>query len=655
MNDRPSQRVFDLLSLTVGLTILLHASHLRWWLTLPLWALLGLRWYGFRHHRPFPRLLKLALLLVLPLLVIGYYGNLFGRLPGSALACGLLVLKLLETERARDVRAAIVFAAFTLMSALLFGQQLWLTVLVVLALLPALATLVTLQAGSTNLALRQSLLTPTWLILASVPFALLAFVLIPRLSSPLWGAPGADTARTGISDTMTPGNIATLLVNDSPAFRVSFDGPVPPRAQRYFRAVTLKYFNGRTWYIARPKPARTMSRPKAQKLLTKGPVLGCQITLMPTRQHLLPALDMPLKPVPGIRFSFSRTLWRSKIVGSLFRYRLNSNPEYRLGTHLSRRETRTYLQLPAGFDPRARALAESWRQAAGQRSWAIVQDALRMYHDDGFRYTLLPPPLGRNSIDDFLFNTRAGFCEHYASSFTFLMRAAGVPARVVGGYQGGFYNRLGRYLLVRQSDAHAWSEVWISGRGWIRVDPTAAVQPQRISLGAGVANAGTDAWYQALWLRDLRNRIDIVNRAWDQAVVGFNALRQKSLLTNFGVDPGNWLSIATALGSSIAVLFGLGLWWSLYETAEGDRLSRAYRKLARRLRRLGFQRNDAEDPAAFLDRVAHQLDPSAARHLQQLSRQYRKLRYASIQAPSSLAIRNWQRDARKFRPGSVVK
>ena len=145
MNDRPSQRVFDLLSLTVGLTVLLHAAHLRWWLTLPLLALLGLRWYGFRHHQLFPRLLKLALLLLLPLLVIGYYGNLFGRLPGSALACGLLVLKLLETEHARDVRAAIVFAAFTLMSALLFGQQLWLTIMVVLALLPALATLVTLQ------------------------------------------------------------------------------------------------------------------------------------------------------------------------------------------------------------------------------------------------------------------------------------------------------------------------------------------------------------------------------------------------------------------------------------------------------------------------------------------------------------------------------
>src|SRR6185437_15769255 len=165
---------------------------------------------------------------------------------------------------------------------------------------------------------------------------------------------------------------------------------------------------------------------------------------------------------------------------------------------------------------------------------AIVQAALALFHDGGFRYTLAPAPLGRDAMDDFLFDTREGFCEHYSSAFTVLMRAAGIPARVVTGYQGGYWNALGGYLLVRNSDAHAWSEVWLAGHGWVRVDPTAAVRPQRISMGAAAA-PGQLPWYQSGWLQSMRNRWDIVNRWWNLGVNGFDALRQRGLLKPFGI------------------------------------------------------------------------------------------------------------------------
>ena len=644
-SPHPDTRSFSLLSLTVAAALALHATHLPLWLSPPLALLLALRWLGFRRGRRFPALLRYALVLALPLGVIATYGTLFGRLPGAALAVGLLVLKLTETETRRDVHIAVAFAAFTLMSALLFGQSLPHTLLVCAALWPALATLLALQpsAGDTRAILKTAALR----LAAALPVTLIAFVLIPRLATPLWGAPGLQQARTGISASMSPGAIGQLLVDDSPAFRVGFDGPIPPRSARYFRAVVLWHFDGRTW-----TPGRAAQHLPLEPVQAPGPALRYTISMEATRQTLLPALDMPLQAPTGTRFTAERTLLADKPVDHGLRYTLDSATTYRLQARLGARARALALQLPANDDPRTRALAARWRARYGDNAPAIITAALRRFHDDGYRYTLMPPPLGRQQVDDFLFDTRAGFCEHYASAFVFLMRAAGIPARVVAGYQGGYANRVADYLLVRQADAHAWAEVWLRGRGWVRVDPTATVRPDRISLGAIAAAQGAGArWYQAAWLVGLRDRIDVLNRLWDQSVVGFNALRQRGLLTRFGVDPQRWQSVALALGGALAVVLVLGLALALREpVAARDSLGRGFDRLERRLARRGHRRQPGEAPAQFMERIAGNLPAAHASTLRELSTEFVRLRYACTQPVSRLAVRDWTRRAREFEP-----
>ena len=644
------RRAFGLLCLSVAVVLALHAPHLPLWLSGVLALLIALRWLQQRRGGHVPTLLRLSLVTLLLAAVIATYGTLFGRAPGAAFAVGLLVLKLLESERPRDARATVLFAAFLLMSALLFGQSLLMTLLVAAALLPLLAALTALQPAPGADARRVLWSAPALLLAAALPAALLGFVFVPRLSTPLWGAPADTTARTGVGNTMTPGEYTRLLVDDSPAFRVGFDGPVPPRAERYFRGVVMEHFDGRTWSNSgsgQLGPAVEVMRPTA-------PAVRYTVTLEPTQRHLLFALDTPLGAPAGATLTRARTLLSAKPVAARLRYEAVSAPQRILEPVLGPAARRLGLQLPAGFDPRARALAMQWRARYGHDDAAIVEAALRMFHDGGFRYTLAPPPLGRNSVDDFLFDTRAGFCEHYASAFTFLMRAAGVPARVIGGYQGGFHNRLGHYLLVRQSDAHAWSEVWLPGRGWTRIDPTAAVRPDRISLGAGAADAGSGAWYQADWLRGLRNRIDIVNRLWDQAVIGFNALRQRGLLTRLGVDGSDWRSLAGLLAGSTGVLMAIGLALALYERPRGDALTRGFARLQRRLERCGLPRRPGEGPRDYLLRAAEHLDAADAAQLSALMAGYLQLRYGSLQPPVK-TVHDWIQAVTKFRPRPVVQ
>jgi len=309
--------------------------------------------------------------------------------------------------------------------------------------------------------------------------------------------------------------------------------------------------------------------------------------------------------------------------------------------------------LPAGFDPQAHALGQRWRAQYGDNDAAIVQAAMTLFHDGGFSYTLGSPPLGRNTVDDFLFSTHEGFCEHYASSFVVLMRAAGIPARVVTGYQGGYWNRIGNYLLVRQADAHAWSEIWLPGRGWVRMDPTAAVRPERVSQGSAAANATAAGWAGNQWWLAWRNRWDIVNQWWNQGVIGFDTLRQRGLLTPFGVhDTGvGLLGLLLAIGGSLFAVGGL--LWAVWQRPEADQARTAMKLLEKRLASAGVTRRHSEGPQHYFSRAARAL-PSQRVELEQLMRTYLDLRYAHDEPPADL-LRNFRQAARDFRPRRVVK
>ncbi|HVC17805.1 MAG TPA: DUF3488 and transglutaminase-like domain-containing protein [Rhodanobacter sp.] len=641
-------RTFNLLSLTMALVLALHVPHLPWWLSIALAILLGWRWWQRRQRiGQVPRWLKLPLLALLTLAVIVSYGSIFGRAPGAALAIGLLVLKLLESETSRDVRVGISFACFALMAALLFDQGLLTTIMVALGLLPALATLRALEPAQVPTSLPRTLLPSLALLAAALPLTLFAFMLVPRLDSPLWGAPAPGEARTGLSDSMSPGNFTELLIDDHPALRVSFDGAPPAPGLRYFRAYVMWDYDGLSWHYVATR------HPGVPTPVEASSAIGYRISLEPTHRRMLPTLDMPLAAPAQAQLQPDREVLADKPVNDPLSYRLRSALHYRLQPMLGARSRRLGLRLPAGFNPRTRALALQWRQHYGSDDAAIVQAALSLFHNDGFRYTLAPAPLGRDAVDDFLFSTREGFCEHYASAFTVLMRDAGIPARVVTGYQGGYWNKLGNYLLVRNSDAHAWSEVWLSGRGWVRVDPTAAVRPERVTLGAAAAAGDQLAWYRGDWLQGLRNRWDIVNRWWDQGVIGFDSLRQRGLLTPFGIRDTDTATLGVLLAVSSALFIASGMAWALSRRRPGDPLRDALRGIERKLAHRGIVRRPGEGPQHYLHRAARAL-PAQREELAALMKCYLELRYAQDEPPAEL-LRAFRRAAGNFRVASVVK
>lgn len=642
---RISERTFDLLCLTAAFVLAVHADHLPIWLTGALFVALGLRWWQ-RKYRPgrVPAWLKVPMLVILVGAVVLDYGNLFGREPGSALAAGLLVLKLSESEAPRDARVAAAFACFLLMAALLFGQSMVATFVVALGLLPALTTWRSLEPTQASPSLPRQLLPAFGLLAASLPLALTAFVLVPRLTTPLWGASNQQTAKTGLSDHMSPSDFTELLTDDSAAMRVSFDGPPPEQGQRYFRAFVMWDYDGKDW--------KRVDRPPTTIPIEAHATVDYRISLEPTHQHVLPTLDVPLGAPDGAQPRADGEVFADKPVDEVRDYTLRSAVRYRFEPSLDIATRMRALQLPEGFDPRTHALAAQWRQVYGHNDGRIVQAALNLFHDGGFSYTLLPAPLGRDAIDDFLFSTREGFCEHYSSAFTVLMRAAGIPARVVTGFQGGFWNKLGQYLLVRNADAHAWSEVWLEGRGWVRVDPTGAVRPQRITQGAASAAGGQLPWYQSGMLESMRNQWDIVNRWWNQSVIGFDALRQHGLLTPFGirdVDTGMLMKLLTA---SVAVFGAAGLCWALWRRPESDPALAAMRALERKLAHAGVVRRRSEGPQHYLRRAARAL-PGQRAELDHLMRCYIELRYATVE-PTIESLRSFRQAVRNFQPRRVV-
>lgn len=600
-----TQAQFTLTAASVGAAVLPHLLRLPPMFSIPIAALLAGRWFQRQYAAArVPVWIKLPLIVLFPILIIFHYGNIFGREPGSALACAMLTLKLVETDNRRDARAAVCFSGFVLMSALLFDSDLLFTLLLLAALSLILAALRELEPRptgapppTTRAALREGLRVSVVALLAAIPLALCVFLFFPRLGSPLWGAPTDASARTGLGDRMAPGNIQDLLIDDSPAFRVTFHGAAPPRQDLYWRGPVLSYFDGRTWSRTEFYGLRG-----ATDLHYSGATLTYDVSLEPSDRRWLLALDVPVAIPDNTARGADMSLVNRTPVDTLLQYEVTSAIHYDLDASLGENARRRMLELPRDFDPRSRELAAGWRDNL-KSDTAIIRAALDLFHEKFF-YTLNAPLLARDSVDDFLFNTQRGFCEHYASAFTFLMRAAGIPSRVVTGYQGGYYNRVGDYWVVRQSDAHAWSEVWLRGRGWVRVDPTAAVSPQRVELGSRAAAGESARWYQANWMQAVRNQFDLVNRVWNEAIVQFSALRQQSMLTPFGVDKADYGSLmAVLIGTSGLLLIAFAWWVMRAPRARDDALDVAYGKLRAKLDRAGAASTPAEGPLTLAERA----------------------------------------------------
>jgi protein-glutamine gamma-glutamyltransferase len=581
--------------------------------------------------------------------VIASYATITGLDGGTALLALMSALKLLETRTARDQTVLIFIGWFLCLAAFLYAQDVataaW--VLPTVWLLAAALLRISLRGGE-GPALRPFRTTGAMLLKAA-PVALVLFVFFPRFGGSFWGAPSSERAQTGLTEEMSPGDISDLTQNDVVAFRVRFEGdePPPPR-ERYWRALTLNDFDGYTW---RRGDSQSYHVPEVRHL---GAPVDYTVTMEPTAQQMLFALDLVASWTPDLAYkSWDFSLRTRRPVNAVLRYDVRSHPEYRAGESLTGALENLSLQLPDGRNPRTLELARRMRAAAASDA-GYLQSILDLFREQAFYYTLTPPGLALNSVDDFLFNTRQGFCGHYASAFTMMARAAGIPARVVAGYQGGDWNPLGGYLIVRQSHAHAWSEVWLPQRGWVRVDPTAAVAPERIERGFEAAFAESDALPGALrresellWQAGMV--WDNLNAEWNDWVVQFDRAAQESVLSGLGFDDPDWRAFATVLAVGLGITVGILVLWLAVELRPRatDPAAAAYQRFQNRLARRGIERAPGEAPRDFAQRV-RRLRPDLALPALAITETYLRLRYGP--APAAGDLRMLRTLVTRFRP-----
>ncbi|HDS0948159.1 TPA: DUF3488 domain-containing transglutaminase family protein [Stenotrophomonas maltophilia] len=565
-----------------------------------------------------------------------------GRDTGCALLAAMLAIKSSELRSLRDARSLLGFSLFAPFAAFLLDQGPLTTVLAALAGISALLALQRLAQGegrSAPVPLRGQLRGVGRLLLIGLPLALACFWLFPRLDTPLWGIPDRAVSAPGLSDTMEPDQWLDLMADDTPALRVQFFGAVPVPEQRYWRGPVLTRFDGHVW-----RRDRAADRMPPANVAYQGKGWDYQIDYEPTDRRLLVALDLPTAAPEGSQLNAEMSLASQSNLSALTRWRLHSAPSARFDSELSAYQRQAALQLPDNFNPRTATLARQWRQEAGSDDAAVVRRALAWITAD-FSYTLDSPVAGRDPVDAFLFDYKAGFCQHFSSAFVVLMRNAGIPARVVTGFAGGTRNRIGDYWVVRRMDAHAWAEVWLPQRGWVRVDPTAAVAPERIldTLEDRLQD-GPDAGLQQRWLQ-MGQVGDWLRRGWNDLVLSFDANSQTRLLQPLGLDdlkPGQLLAgfVTTAL---------LALGWMAWLLARGERerdpLLRAWHRLGQRYVRLGLGRETHEPALAWAQRVhAQRPDPA----LIALSQRFAEARYAGTRTELAPLLR----DLRRHRPTS---
>lgn len=640
--------------------ILLHVSRFSAWITVTALGLVAWRLAAALGAARLPGgTVRIALGVSLMTAVFAQFHTLNGLAPGTAMLILMLAIKLLETRGRRDQYVVIGGALFLLLAACLYGQALvWMPLYGLQALLCCSAlAVVAYQPGAgeglfpapAGLRTREAIALAGRTLLYAIPLAIPLFLFFPRLPGHFWALTAGSDAMTGLSDTLTPGSITRLTASYDIAFRARFAGRPPPPQERYWRGPVLHEFDGGTW-----RAGRYVSG-EAQRLDCLSRPYRYRIYLEPTFRRWWLALDTVMgSPSPNVRYAEDYQLIAAQPVSRSLSYDEISCAHSRSWAPLSSAARLDDTRLPTGRNPGTLALALRLRGRSGS-DLAFVEAALGFLRTGGFVYSLTPPPLGSEPVDDFLFHTRTGFCEHYASAFVDLMRAGGVPARVVTGYLGGQWNPYDGTLIVRQSDAHAWAEVWLEGRGWTRVDPTAVIEPERLYRGIldllpNAVSAPARLVHAWPWLATALERWDALNGWWSQRVVGFNDRTQLDLLRALGfrspeLRDAGWV-FAAALLAWLAWIS-----WQLRNEVRGpptDRLGQAYNRLCRKLARTGLPRAQHLGPLAYAQFI-NRSRPELACRLLPLLEQYAALRFGPPSSPARTeAVRSFERAVTRF-------
>jgi len=636
-----NQRVLIFLLVSIGLITLPHVNHI----PLPLFAffsgLLAWRFITIWKPKYLPNNILIFLLTVSALLLLySQHQGVLGRDAGTSLFVTALGLKLLEIKKERDLYLINYLAFIVASSQFLYQQSIVMAAYILFVCCVLLATLVSInsQKPQTMAALKTALI----IIFQALPIAIVIFILFPRVEAPRWMMfDDKHTARSGLSDSLEPGSISRLGMSDELVFRVKFNGAIPPPKERYWRGPVFSYTDGKKW----TEPQRLFYKRFLDKPTYKGKAYQYTLMMEPQDKHWVFALDMPTSYPKTLQKNALYQLVNSKNPGDRAEYKITSYPSYNTG-YITKTELKDSLQLPAKSSQRMMDLVQ---QLGGfdQSAEVFIGALLNHFKTENFHYTLMPPLMEENPIDTFLFETRYGFCSHYATAFVYLMRIADIPARVVGGYQGGELNKAGGFLEIRQANAHAWVEVWLQNKGWTRFDPTAAIAPERVEqdvnidlqLSTGAVNftpINANISKAVSWMKQARQMWSTVDYSWQRWVINYTSANQSKFLASLGIH--DFKAMAYWLVACIGFITLILAWFILkVKQSPIARELRVYQIFCQKMAKVGVIKQPGETAQKFYLRIKP-LYPELAEKSEQITTLYIKLRYAQNYAEDDFAL-----------------
>ncbi len=635
--------------LSLALVISPHLSRFPGWATGLVLLLLGWRVLCIQRASWLaPKWLLFILIVISSIGIFIHFGTLFGKTAGSVLLAILLAIKTHESHSNRDYMLLIALSFFIIVTNFLFSQSIPTVIFMLLLVVVLVISMITIHQQDAPLSIQYKFRLASRLVLQALPLMLIMFVLFPRITGPLWKLPEEQqTAQTGLSDSMSPGNISSLIQSNALAFRVEFKDKIPPQHALYWRALVLWYFDGRSWEEGKTNITPWPSMQSSKK------IYEYTMTIEPHQKNWLFGLDMPVRVPKGVEYTSNFLLRAKGQISSLFQYSLGSSLDYIIQPQISPWERSAGLKIPPNSNTRT---VELGRQLAHkyQQPQQIIDHVLEMYNQQNFHYTLKPPLTpGFDPVDQFLFDTRRGFCEHYASSFTLLMRSAGIPARAVIGYQGGTMNPLNKVMTVRQKDAHAWSEVWIEDKGWVRIDPTAAIAPERVERNVDAALEPEERPFHmqinAGFARDLIFYLDAIDNQWKQWVIGYDDRLQQQLMQSIFNQRMSFQDMILMMVTGFALILGILMLVIIkpWKRKLTDPVSRIYAQFCHKLAKAGVTRQAHEGPVDFAERAIQQF-PQQKDSISLITRLYTRLRYERHSLPKQLE--QFRKHTREFRP-----
>jgi len=579
-------------------------------------------------------------------LIVWLYGGWNGQRAGISFLVLLVSLKFLESRTLRDYFVVCLILFFLAASSFLFNSSI-VNIGIIMIYTLAITAIMFKLSNPNSIDWKSSMRAASGVVTKALPIALLLFLFFPRISGNFGFFPGQDGRQfdNELNNTLVAGDIATSAFNNALAFRVEFDGPIPANQDLYWRSKVMPFEENFTWSVRAPNPGdirnAQVKLTHLAKLQDQANVSRYSILHEPSTDLFIPYLDYPISFSRG-RFLNDYSIWQRRSQGGTFSYQGESiaTSSFAETTQVN---TDRLLQSTSQPSARTQALLTRWRQQSNDPI-ELAQIVLRHFNQEGFAYSLIPPGLNEfTPLDDFLFNTKTGYCEHYAAVFTTIMRWLEVPARVVAGYQGGSANQTGEYLEVRYSDAHAWSEIYVNQR-WQRVDPTAAINPDRIEFGMdALISAWESGEYDGFagsslanflnptgadrYLRLMRDHWSNLGYQWNKWVVNYNSDTQKELLSKLGLQTRHtYRYLLMIMCLSVGGIMAFYFWRLLPKRVKRDEVQELYLQFIGRFRQLELVKNPADTPNDFAQK-AIQICPKQQDQIKAITNAYIQLRY----------------------------